>query len=768
MQRGGGDIRGGKKVKRYEELDCKDEDRGLTAFQWACKNGHYECARLLHEIGAAIDVKSDEGKTALQYAKDNKKEEIVKWFERGCEEEEEEAAEDEFPMIEGESAADRRRRIKAIRSGQEKFAKIGSKKEEEDEKEEEKEEDLEPGPEPVWDEVKECRKNNTADLICLRQESKDSTLDVSLFYCRQVNNLKLRMPAGALTALPPDLSHLKSLTTLIVSHNALTSLPAEIANLKGLKNLEFTDNKVERLPKEIESCEQLEVLDACRNCLTSVKELKNLHQLVTVKLDQNALSSLDGLAYKKLERLGTLSASHNEIKELDEKFSRLGALASLNLSNNKLKELPLEMGDMKEKVLLHINFDENPFRDSKIKKILEKGRAPVKELLNHLKKEQESGKNRKKKSKKESDDEEVDEEDEEEEQEAAAPEQEPEPVAVPQGGGGGGGGGKNKKKGKGKGGGGGGGGMTEEQKLKAREEAMRKLGMAPPPAPGGAAKKPDAPKAAVPAPAAAKEEEAADFDAGEEADEDDMLAFMTEGQEPASEESDDDLDDFLSDKPKETEGREAREARIARELAERKKASAANEKEKAAQKKAHEEWLASMDDETRQAYFAKQERERRAEEEALREAEIERERRRMEEMKLRAGATAAAAGGDKGGAAKDDRMENKWSYQGDKLVAEQVERKGPKKTVREIHIQFPTRKVGAIIGKAGVNIKIIEGKSNAKLNIHKPKVEPGEPLPDETLVTIKGRPEAVDKACETVNMVLAQFAAHRAAQRAKK
>jgi hypothetical protein len=30
--------------------------------------------------------------------------------------------------------------------------------------------------------------------------------------------------------------------------------------------------------------------------------------------------------------------------------------------------------------------------------------------------------------------------------------------------------------------------------------------------------------------------------------------------------------------------------------------------------------------------------------------------------------------------------------------------------------------VGVIIGKAGVNIKIIEGKSRAKLNIHKPKV----------------------------------------------
>ena len=37
-------------------------------------------------------------------------------------------AENEFPLVEGESTADRRKRIKAIRSGQEKFAKIGNTK----------------------------------------------------------------------------------------------------------------------------------------------------------------------------------------------------------------------------------------------------------------------------------------------------------------------------------------------------------------------------------------------------------------------------------------------------------------------------------------------------------------------------------------------------------------------------------------------------------------------------------------------------------------
>mmetsp|Transcript_4934 Transcript_4934/g.10927 ORF Transcript_4934/g.10927 Transcript_4934/m.10927 type:complete len:314 (+) Transcript_4934:3-944(+) len=305
--------------------------------------------------------------------------------------------------------------------------------------------------------------------------------------------------------------------------------------------------------------------------------------------------------------------------------------------------------------------------------------------------------------------------------------------------------------------------MSDAQKQAAREEAMRKLGMVIPPAGGApAAKKPEA--SAAPA-AEAKEEEGEDkeeFDMGSEADDDDMMAYMVEGGDE-EEEEDDDLDDFLSDKPKkEPEAKDTREKRIAQELEDRKKATAKLDAERMAKKKAHEEWLASMDEETRQSYFAEQERQKRAHEEAQREQEMELQRQRLEEMKIKAGAAAssAAAGADKG---KDDRMENKWSYQNSKLVAEAVERKGPKKTVREIHIQFPTKRVGAIIGKAGVNIKIIEGKSNAKLQIHKPKIEIGGPMPEETLVTIKGRPESVDKACETVNLVLAQFAAHRTA-----
>lgn len=43
-------------------------------------------------------------------------------------------------------------------------------------------------------------------------------------------------------------------------------------------------------------------------------------------------------------------------------------------------------------VLHHLNLDENPLKDSKVKKILEKGRAPIKELIAHLEKEAKGGK----------------------------------------------------------------------------------------------------------------------------------------------------------------------------------------------------------------------------------------------------------------------------------------------------------------------------------------------------------------------------------------
>ena len=775
MSRGGGDTRavrgkGPAKKRSYEELDCKDEEHGLTAFMWACKHGYYECAQLLYENGVTTDLKSDEGKTALQYAKENKREDIVKWFERGFEEEEEEEGEEQFPFLEGETEGERRKRIKAIKSGQEKFSALSKKDDKPQEEEEEaEEEDADPGPAPMWEEIKQCKSGEshtwTCDLVCLRQQTQDTQVDPALWYCKHVNNLKLRLPPKVLTELPPDISRLKNLTTLIVSHNALTSLPEDMFFLKQLKNLEFTDNQVAALPDAIGGLTKLEVLDACRNKLSNITAISSLHNLVTLKLDQNQVSSLSGLDYKKCTRLTSLSASHNGIKELEPKLGRLAALTSLNLANNALKELPVELSDFSEKVLVHLNLDDNPLKDSKVKKILEKGRAPIKELIAHLEKEKQTGgKQRKKKQKAASESE--DEEDEgeaaqDEEPEQEEPEPEPEPVKTPQAGGGGG---KNKKKGgKGKGGGP---AMTEAQKEAARAAAMAKLGMAPPAAKAAAA--PKAAAAAVPAAemgalTVKEEQEEEALDLGEECDEEDLDAFYTAA--PDSEEDEEDLDDFLNDTPKESAT--DREARIAKEMENRKKAAAAAAKAKEKEKKEHEEWLASMDDETRARWVAEQERKQRAAEEALREEEEERERRRLEDAKRRGGGSDGGSAAAATASGKNDKIELKWSWSSEKggmLVSEPQERKGPKKPVREIQLRFPKKKVGVIIGKAGVNIKIIEGKSKAKVNIHKPKV--GEEEDDETLVTIKGSSEQIDRACETINLVFAQFSAAMKARRA--
>ncbi len=72
--------------------------------------------------------------------------------------------------IEGESTAERRKRIKALKAGGEKFASLakkdtqdqGSKKDAADNGDKSK------GPAPQWEEIKNCREGNLSDLHCIK------------------------------------------------------------------------------------------------------------------------------------------------------------------------------------------------------------------------------------------------------------------------------------------------------------------------------------------------------------------------------------------------------------------------------------------------------------------------------------------------------------------------------------------------------------------------------------------------------------------------
>ena len=72
--------------------------------------------------------------------------------------------------------------------------------------------------------------------------------------------------AGVLTSLPPQLSRLENLTTLIVSANALTELPDAIASLKKLRNLEAAGNKLSAIPDGVAQCELLQAAEQLQPC----------------------------------------------------------------------------------------------------------------------------------------------------------------------------------------------------------------------------------------------------------------------------------------------------------------------------------------------------------------------------------------------------------------------------------------------------------------------------------------------------------------------
>lgn len=211
-------------------------------------------------------------------------------------------------------------------------------------------------------------------------------MDPALWHLGHVNRLELCLPAGVLSSIPGDLGFMTSMLTLILSNNSLTSLPEEIGNLVLLKNFEAANNQLVALPQSMGKLENLELLNLADNKLEDITALKPLTNLVTVSLDRNALTSLEGLNFPNLQRLRTLNACDNQLATLDATVGQLGLLENLNLERNKLTEVPCELGNLLKKMQT-LKMDDNPIKDPKVKKNLKKaveGGRDLKEVLKFL------------------------------------------------------------------------------------------------------------------------------------------------------------------------------------------------------------------------------------------------------------------------------------------------------------------------------------------------------------------------------------------------
>ena len=424
-----------RRSRMKEQLDLTDgEGNGQTALMMAAKFGHEEACQELLDAGCNYTMKCEKGKTAADYARgEGKNEKLARLIERGGEEseDEEEDGEDEEDenAVEGETATQRSKRKKREMEAKERggAAKETKKKESKKDKDED-EDDGKDAPEPKWPEVKKAMKEKAKELTISRKLEDGEELDLAMFYCSSVNTLKIEC-GESLTSLPKEIKKLKGLLTLIVSENGLTSLPKEIGKLKNLRALECEGNKLEVLPEELSKLQNLEILRLGRNQIKDLSALKKMNNLVTLVVDNNRLRTLDDFDLGAKSRLITLSANNNEIVDAPSDIGKCTQLTEILLNKNNIEELPGEWGELKEKKVREIDLDDNPIKDSKIKKMMGKSDKFVKELLTYVRKNCKTGLAKKagnavKSSKKKKEESEAEEEEEEKEKDEEKKEEE--------------------------------------------------------------------------------------------------------------------------------------------------------------------------------------------------------------------------------------------------------------------------------------------------------------------------------------------------------
>jgi len=170
--------------------------------------------------------------------------------------------------------------------------------------------------------------NEIKDLILKAKESNAPTLDLWL---------------KGLTSLPPEISELKNLTELNISHNEFTLLPPEISELKNLTELNISYNEFTLLPPEISELKNLTVLDMSHNEFTSLPpEISKLKNLTTFYIHDNEFTSLPP-EISKLKNLTTFYISFNEFTSLPPEISKLKNLTKLNMDRNEFTSLPPEI-----------------------------------------------------------------------------------------------------------------------------------------------------------------------------------------------------------------------------------------------------------------------------------------------------------------------------------------------------------------------------------------------------------------------------------------
>jgi Leucine-rich repeat (LRR) protein len=187
-----------------------------------------------------------------------------------------------------------------------------------------------------------------------------------------LESLRMRN-VGKVSAVPPDLFTLKSLTELDLRENPqFVELPSQIGELVNLELLDLYGNGFKTIPATIGKLSKLRTLDLRNNAFSSENippQLGRCEALEKLLLSQNVLTSVPlEVTDLKLKASDTccvscffssffaqeLDLANNVLTSVGAEIGNLKSLQRLDISGNKLLSLPPEIGACTELRVLQL------------------------------------------------------------------------------------------------------------------------------------------------------------------------------------------------------------------------------------------------------------------------------------------------------------------------------------------------------------------------------------------------------------------------------
>ncbi|CAB3410662.1 unnamed protein product [Caenorhabditis bovis] len=188
-----------------------------------------------------------------------------------------------------------------------------------------------------------------------------SHLSSHIQICANLSSLVL--PTNCLTSLPDIFDKLPKLKIIDVSHNEIDVLPPSLSNLDKLESLIVANNKLTETGfPDLSKLVQLHVFDASHNCLSSIP----------------ATVASEGLS----TRLHTINVANNVIEQIPDEFAILKQLKDFKINHNKLKLTPGVLAQLPKLKMLDLS--ENQFHDTRFNRLANDKRAKVSAILAYV------------------------------------------------------------------------------------------------------------------------------------------------------------------------------------------------------------------------------------------------------------------------------------------------------------------------------------------------------------------------------------------------